>query len=165
MVWLYPCRVTLGEDGEDKHTYADRELIPKLPDYTEFKECDKKFKQLQKSNYDSRHGVHQLPSIPDDSDVWVTTERGQTSGQVVSRADTPQSCMVQTNGGTVRRNRHHFTVVPNAPVTQHQEWNTSVALPSPMPTRSNIVTRLKTGTVIRPPQRFRRGYVGHETDM
>ena len=64
-------------------------LVPKLPDYTEFKECDKKFKQLQKSNYDSRHGVHQLPSIPDDSEVWVTTERGQTSGQAVSRADTP----------------------------------------------------------------------------
>ena len=62
-------------------------LMPKLPDYTKFKECNMKFKQLQKYNYDSRHSVHQLPSIPDDSEVWVTTERGQTSGQVVSRAD------------------------------------------------------------------------------
>ena len=70
--------------------------------------------------------------------------------------------MVQTDGGTVRRNRHHLTVVPNTPVTQHQEQNTNVALPSPVPTRSNIVTRSKTGTVIRPPQRFRRGNVGHE---
>ena len=139
-------------------------LMPKLPHYTEFKECDKKFKQLQKSNYDSRHGVHQLPSIPDDSDVWVTTERGQTSGQVVSRADTPRSYMIQTDGGTMRKNRHHLTVVPNTPVTQHQEWNTNVALPSPVPTRSNIVTRSKTGTVIRSPQRFTGGDVGHEID-
>ena len=33
-------------------------LMPKLSDYTKFKECDKKFKQLQKSNYDSRHIVY-----------------------------------------------------------------------------------------------------------
>ena len=64
----------------------------------------------------------------------------------------------------MRRNRHHLTVVPNTPVTQHQEQNTNVALPSPVLTRSNIATRSKTGTVIRPPQRFRRGDVGHETD-
>ena len=100
----------------------------------EFKECNKKFEQLQKSNYDSRHGVHQLPSIPDDSEVWVTTERGQTPDQVVSRVDTPQSYMVQMDNGTVRRNRHHLAVVSNTPVTQHQEWNTTVALPSPVPT-------------------------------
>ena len=48
-----------------------------------------KFKQLQKYNYDSRHSVHQLPSMPDDSEVWVTTGRGHTPGQVVSRAGTP----------------------------------------------------------------------------
>ena len=53
-----------------------------MPDYTEFKECDQKFKQLQYSNYDSKHGIHQLLSIPDNSKFWVTTERGQASGQL-----------------------------------------------------------------------------------
>ena len=34
----------------------------------------KKLKQLQRSNYDSRHGIHQMPSIPDDSELQERTD-------------------------------------------------------------------------------------------
>ena len=152
-----PSELLMGRMMRTNIPMLKERLMPKLPDYTKFRECDKKFKQVQKSNYDSRHGVHQLPSIPDDSEVWVTTESRRTSGQVVARADTPRSYMVRTDSGTVRRNRRHLTVVPNTPVTQQQEQDSHVTPPS------TIMTRSKSGIVTKPPQRLRRGDVGHET--
>ena len=69
-------------------------------------------------NYDRRHAVHPLPSIPDDSQVWVTTESRQTSDQIVSRANTPQSYVVQMDSEAVRRNRQHLTGMPKTPMTK-----------------------------------------------
>ena len=64
--------------------------------------------------------------------------------------------IIKMDGRTVRRNRNHLTAVPNTPVTQHYGRDTNVTLPSPvhMPTRTSVVTRSKTETVTRPPQRF-----------
>ena len=82
--------------------------MPEILDYNKFRKCDKQFKLRQKSNYDHCHAVHPLPTIPDNTKIWITTEDRQTSGQVVSSADAPRSYVVQANIGTVRRNRHHL---------------------------------------------------------
>ena len=143
MVWLQPRRAARGEEDEDKHSILKEKLLPELPDYNKFKENDQKFKQLQKCNYDRHHAVHPLPPIPDDSKVWVTTDNRQTSGQVVSRANTPRSYVVQTDSGTVRRNRRHLTAMPKTPVTERTSSE-----------RSTIMTRSRTGALMRPPSKI-----------
>ena len=89
-----PAELLMGRKMRANIPILKEKLLPELPDYKKFKENDQKFKQSQKSNYDRRHAVHPLPPIPDDNRVWVTTESRQTSGQIVSRANTPRSYVV-----------------------------------------------------------------------
>ena len=89
-----PAELLIGRKMRANIPILKEKLLPELPDYKKFKENDQKFKQSQKSNYDRRHAVYPLPPIPDDSQVWVTTESRQTSGQIVSRANTPRSYVV-----------------------------------------------------------------------
>ena len=88
-------------------------LVPQLPDYQKFCQCGKEFKMSQKNNYDRQHQTHSLPPLPNDTEVWVTTEERQVPGQVISRSDTPRSYMVQTDTGNLRRNRQYLTVLNN----------------------------------------------------
>ena len=138
-----PAELLMGRKMRTNIPILKEKLLPELPDYNTFKENDQKFKQLQKCNYDRRHAVHPLPSIPDKSKVWVTTENRQTSGQVVSRANTPRSYVVQTDSGTVRRNRRHLTAMPKTPVTERTSSE-----------RSTIMTRSRTGALTRPPSKI-----------
>ena len=74
------------------------------------------FKERQKNDYDRRHRARPLPSLPNDSDVWVNTQGNQVSGQIVSPASTPQSYIIDVPTGHVRRNRAHIipqTTPPN----------------------------------------------------
>ena len=41
-------------------------------------------------------------AIPDDTDVWVTTDGHCVPGRTVTMADTPGTYLVQTPGGEVR---------------------------------------------------------------
>lgn len=79
-----------------------------------FKRCGRKLKQIEKSCFDHHNRVHQLPNIPDNTDVWVTRDDRPTRRQVVSTGDTPRSNVVNTPSGTVRQNRSHLRVVPSS---------------------------------------------------
>ena len=96
----------------------NEKLLPELPHYERFKQCESTFKESQKCNYDYHHAAHPLPHLSDNSKVWVMTENRQMPGQVVPRATTPRSYLVQTDSGTVRR---HLTVMPRSLQTNQQE--------------------------------------------
>ena len=46
-------------------------LIPDWSYLQGFEEKDRKYKQQQKEQYDNRHRVGSVPSLPDDTEVWV----------------------------------------------------------------------------------------------
>ena len=48
-------------------------LIPNWPHLTDFEEKDREYKERQKKDFDRRHRTRPLPSLPNDSDVWVNT--------------------------------------------------------------------------------------------
>ena len=83
------------------------------------------FKRRQKADHDRRHGARELP---DDTDVWVTTEGHHTSGRTVSTAAAPRSYIVETPTGEIRRNRSQLNVNPSKT------------------DRSPVITRSRTGT-------------------
>lgn len=116
---------------------------PQWPYLQEFKVCDKEYKLCQKRDFDSRHRVQDLPVIPIDTDVWITTDGSPTTGRVVAPADAPQSYSVETPSGEVRRNRSQLNIVPGC------HSNTSTTRD-----RSPIQTRSRTGTNIAPPDRL-----------
>ena len=73
-------------------------LSPKWPDLEEFRWNNHDFKMKQKEDFDySRHHVRTLPPLPDDTEVWVTTENKTIPGKIISSSDTPRSYLVDTS--------------------------------------------------------------------
>ena len=117
---------------------------------SDFKRADQQRKEKMKGDFDRSHRVHNLPEIPDDQDVWVSSDGATVPGTVVSQATTPRSYVVQTQLGEIRRNRSHLRVMP--PTTQTTETQETEQLE--LPTRSPIMTRSRTGVMLRPPNRL-----------
>ena len=46
------------------------------------------FKDMQKQDYDHRHGVRYLVPIPEETEVWITEGDQQTTGTVLEPANT-----------------------------------------------------------------------------
>ena len=120
----------------------------------EFREKNESFKKKQERDYNRRHRVREVPSLPDDAAVWVTSGNRPISGRVITAANTPRSYLVETPTGCIRRNQQHLNIVPDS-ITDVTPPNHALA------TRYRIVTRSQTGTEIVPPKRYqpRRGDV------
>lgn len=102
---LCPSELLMGRHLRMTIPLSDHQLIPKWPFLPEFKWSNQTFKQNQKSNFDNRHGVRELPLISDNHNVWVSTGGDPTPGTVVSTAPTPRSYVINTPTGVVHRNR------------------------------------------------------------
>jgi len=117
----------------------------------DFKSLDEKFKAEQKHNYDVRHRVRPLPTLPDNLPVWVNNQGNQVPGEIIQQASSPRSYLVETPNGQVRRNHSQIRVrSENTPDDSNGPNN----LPGHLDTPRVIATRSHTGTAIRPPDRF-----------
>ena len=74
-------------------------LVPEWSYIEEFRQANEKLKQQQKADYDRRHRVRDLPEIPNDTDVWVTTGGHPIPGRTIAQSDNPRSYTVQTPTG------------------------------------------------------------------
>ena len=157
-----PSQLLMGRRAKTNVPMVKDLLVLQLPDYQKFRQCDKEFKMSQKNNYDRLLRTHSLPPLPNDTEVWVTTEERQVPGQMISRSETPRSYVVQTDTGNVRRNRQHLTVVPDR--TRQSQEQTPAPTTTSLTPRSPILTRSRTGTQTRPPIRFRKRDVGARED-
>ena len=88
----------------------------------------------------------ELTPIPDDTEVWITTERQPIQGKVISPAESPRPYVVSTPSGEVHRNQSHLNIVPDRPEPEHQENQTDSS--------PKVITRSCTGTEIRLPERL-----------
>ena len=105
--------------------------------------------------------------------VWVSSPKGERSqGHVIAPANTPRSYVVETPTGEVKRNSSHL--VPRIPVPNNESGikesknavneagSTSKEIDQTDHSKeqiprmhSPIATRLRTGTKIHPPERYR----------
>ena len=102
---------------------------------------------LRKNRKFSSIGDTEYLSIPDGLDVWITSESDTIPGTVVSAGEKPRSYIVETLTGQVQRNRCHLNVVPES--STEEQSSTSVSTPPKV-----IMTRLKTGAAVNPPDRL-----------
>ena len=154
MPWcnLSPAELSMGQRLRTQLPCTD--LIPQWPYLEEFREKNESFKKKQERDYNRRHRVCEVPSLPDNAAVWVTSGNRPISGRVITAANTPRSYLVETPTGRIRRNQQHLNIVPDS-ITDATPPNHASA------TRSRIMTRSQTGTEIVPPKRYqpRRGDV------
>ena len=88
-------------------------------------------------DYNRRHRARELPALPDDSEMWVTSSNRPVPGRVITPVETPRSYLVETPSGQIRRNQQHLNIVPKSSVS---------TLPDNTPAKSRIMTRSPTGT-------------------
>ena len=73
-----PAKLLMGRRIRTDVPQLKDNLIPKWEYVCYFRSLDEKYKQIQKENYDRRHCIRTLPSLPEDQTVWVDTRGHQT---------------------------------------------------------------------------------------
>ena len=141
---LSPAQLLMGRCIRSNIPLPKEEMIPKWKYLQDFRVENQKINNKQERDYDRSHRVHELPPLPDNCDVWITSSGQPISGTITSSSDLPRSYYVQTPTGEVRRNQHHLNRVPDS-MNQDQ--------PQSSETR-RIMTRSSTGTPIIPPDRL-----------
>lgn len=102
---LSPAELLFGRRVRTNVPQVKRNLIPNWPHVKDIKRLDSKHKATQKRNYDWRHKVKDLPTLPKRLPVWVDHQGSQVPGEIVQRANSPRSYIVETQSGGLRRNR------------------------------------------------------------
>ena len=101
---LSPAELSIGRRLRTSVPQTDKMLIPQWFYPKTFRELDRNQKVKQKENFYLRHRAKGLPAIPDDTEVWITTDSGPVSGRVISPTDRPRSYVVETPSGQIERN-------------------------------------------------------------
>ena len=138
--WCYlsPAELLMGRQLKTDVPQTKDHYIPKWPHIKNLKEVHQKYRDAQSKHYNRRHRVRTLPVLPGETAVWVQNGNLREPGNIVRPASTPRSYIVSTPRGEVRRNRLHL---------RERE--------RPENHGSRIMTRLRTGTEIRPPNFLR----------
>ena len=153
MPWcgLSPSELLMGRRIRTDVPQLKKLLVPNWPHVKDFRSLDEKFKAEQKHNYDVRHRVRPLPTLPDNLPVWVDNQGTQVPGEIVQQASSLRSYLVETPTGQVRRNCSHIRV--RSENTSDDSNGPNGTPDQPEPPRV-IATRSRTGTAIRPPDRL-----------
>ena len=97
---LSPAQLLMGRSIRTTTPQTSTHLTTKWSYLEQFRAQDKDFKQKQKRNYDCHYRTSELPDIPEDTDVWIRSGKEPLRGKVVSPANAPRSCRVDTPAGT-----------------------------------------------------------------
>ena len=108
-----PAELLMGRNIRSTLPQTTESLVPQWPYLSDFRQINEDFKKRQKTDYDRRHRTRELPEIPDDTEVWITTDGRQTAGRTVMTSDTPRSYIIETPSGEIRRNRSHLNTRSN----------------------------------------------------
>ena len=125
---LSPAELSMGRRIRTPIPQTNKQLVLGWDYLKSFREKNRRFKASQKVNFDKRHRTRELVPIPEDTEVWITSESQPVHGRVIAPAETPRSYKVETPTGQVHRNRSHLNVVPDSSVSSKIE---TPAQPSP----------------------------------
>ena len=149
---ISPAELLMGRKIRTTIPLTAKQLTPQWPYLAEFRRLDGTHKDRQKKDFDREHRVHDLPEIPDDTEVWVTSDAGPIPGRIVTAAETPRSYVVETPTGEVRRNRSQLRVQPTAGEETPADGEDQPPPPQPSQDPPKVImTRSRTGTQVRPP--------------
>ena len=87
---LSPAELLMGRHIQTPLPQRDEQFIPKWPYLLEFRKLNQTFKERQEYNFNKHHQVQDLPSLPDDTNIWVTSSGEPIQGRVIEQAETPQ---------------------------------------------------------------------------
>ena len=170
-----PAQLMLGRQIKTTVPTVDKVLAPKWPDFTKVRKADAKAKENYRRTYNRRHGVKALPPLRKGERVVVKLDgesKWGTAGTVQQPHTTPRSYLIQTDRGTLRRNRRHLRPTflpvqqpdeteskqaseqPSSPLCSHPDSPVRETVPAE-PGGQDQAQVTSSGRVIRPPDRFK----------
>ena len=101
MPWcgVSPSEMLMGRRIRTTLPQTVTQLVPKWPYLLEVCQKEQSFKEKQKEFYDRRHRVRDLPALPSETGVWVTSGTPPVEGRIVGQAESPRSYLVETPSG------------------------------------------------------------------
>ena len=162
---LSPSELLMGRRLRSTLPQPNNSFLPAWSYLEKFREQDHEFKREQERQYNKCHRTQQLPELPNDTAVWITTDGQTERGTVRCPAETPRSYLVDTPTSTVRRNRqdlipvpipeHDSPPVPEVPEPDSSSQSTDAdSQQSGSVRNSPVQTRLRTGSTIKPPDKL-----------
>ncbi|MCG8623106.1 MAG: hypothetical protein MJE68_14070, partial [Proteobacteria bacterium] len=113
-----PAELLMGRKIRTTLPMSKKQLQPNLPNVAKLRKKEKKIRDRMKRNFDRRHSVRTLKPLSPGDTVWIP-ER-ETGGTVENESNT-RSYNVQTEDGTLRRNRRDLVLMPKTADTQSDE--------------------------------------------
>ena len=86
---LSPAELMMGRRVRTDVPQVKEQFVSNWTHTMEFKKLNEKLKESQKRDYDKRHHVKDLPTLPDQLLVWVETQGVQVPGQITQQSDLP----------------------------------------------------------------------------
>lgn len=144
-----PVKLLLGRQIKTTVPTIDKVLLPKWPDFLKVRKADAKAKETYRRTYNRCYGARPLPPLNQGESVVVKLngeKELKTAGTVKQLHTTPRSYLIQTDCGTLRRNRQHLR--PTCPPVQQPEETDStqaseqqappLCIPSGSPVRETV---------------------------
>jgi hypothetical protein len=117
---LSPSELLMGRRLRTQLPVLPNTLRPRLQDgdLQKVRKREEIYRSNQKRNFDLRHKTRELPTLQSGDKVWIRDQN--RNGQILRNANQPRSYIVQTEQGTVRRNRKALvsTSQPEIPLYQ-----------------------------------------------
>ena len=110
---------------------------------------EQRYRDNQQDNFNRRHAVQQAPELKPGDSVYIKDLH--RSGSIISRHPNPRSYIVDTEQGTIRRNRAHLVATPSSPVQSAPVTN--VPETPPAAPRSALPAESETNTSVQPEMR------------
>ena len=131
-----PAQLSMGRPMRTTIPTIKFNLQPKVPNREVVLLHDQKAKQNYKMNYDRRYGTRQLPELfpGDNVNIRANGDKTTTPGIIAGTANTPQSYIINTDKGSLRRNRQHLQVTPRKEASP----DSTTSQTSPVETSNNI---------------------------
>lgn len=101
-----PAELLFGRKLRTTVPIIEKSLQPQVIPRSEIAQRDEMLKNTQKRNFDRRHNARELSTLENGENVWITDKREY--GRVLEKSESPRSYIIETNNGTVRRNRFHL---------------------------------------------------------
>ena len=154
---LSPAELLMGRKLRTDVPQVKEHFVPNWTYIEDFKSRDAEYKERQKRNYNKRRRVRPLPSLPDNSTVWVTTGGHYTPGTVLHPADTPRSYVINTPAG---RTRGDLRIQAECDESDHASADSSCNEASSSdssntePYHTGIMTHSRSGVPAKQPDRL-----------
>nr|XP_054775152.1 uncharacterized protein LOC129283335 [Lytechinus pictus] len=173
---LAPSELLMGRKLKTQVPVLPHTLLPQLQqqDLKSVREKEEKYRSDQMMTYNRRHDSRELPELQPGDLVWIHDQ--SRYGRVIQKAIQPRSYHVQTEHGTIRRNRKALisiqdqakTTVPDPssdvptspddpdgePDTLQPTQQTGPSQQGASPTRGMTETRTRSGRLVKPPNRL-----------